>query len=356
MFRDRDKWRVRWQEGGKTRSRTFANKSDAALFEVQLKSGVKRVATLEEEATTFAELTERWFRDYAQVEKSETTWANDRTAIRMHLNPVLGNLKLHEIKKSHGIALKAALSKKEITAKTVNSHIGLAKKILSFAVDLDLIPANPFLGVKPLKVAASKFRFWTAADTDKFLARCKPLNPEFHDLVLVAVRCGLRLGELGALRRKDIDFDHRLIRVGATYCRQLRKHFDRSKNREVGFVPMPPDVLEALSTRKLMKPDQLVFDTQLVKQARIRLIRYAAKFQVPEITFHDLRHSFASQLAISGMDLYRIQKLMRHKSIEMTQRYAHLRPDDLIGATDILAKGSSAVRPQESKNSLSKIG
>lgn len=355
MFRDRDKWRVRWSEDGKSRSRTFETRNDAALFEAQLKSGVKRVATLEEEATTFAQFAERWFRDYAQVEKSETTWANDRTAIRMHLNPVLGELKLHQIRKTHGLTLKAELAKKDITAKTVNSHLGLAKKILSFAVDHDLIPANPFLGVKPLKVTANKFQFWTAADTDKFLSRCKDVHPEFHDLVMVAVRCGLRLGELGALTRKDLDFDHGLIRVGATYSRTLGKHFDRSKNGEVGFAAMTPQVREALIRKKLMAPDQLVFDTQLVKQARIRLRRYAKKFQVPVITFHDLRHSFASQLAIEGMDLYRIQKLMRHKSIEMTQRYAHLRPEDIIGSTDVLDR-ASAKRPQEPKISLSKFG
>ena len=355
MFRDRDKWRVRWQEGEKTRSRTFESKNDAALFEAQLKSGVKRVATLEEEATTFAQFAERWFRDYAQVEKSETTWQNDLTAIRIHLNPVLGELKLHQIRKANGFELRSSLKSKSLTPKTINNVFGLAKKMLSFAVDIELIKENPFSLIKPLKTPEPKFSFWTSADSEKFLERCRTHNPEFHTLVLVALRCGLRLGELGALTRKDLDFDRNLIQVGATYSRTLKKHLDRTKNYEVEFVPMTPQVREALLTKKLMKPDQLIFETQLCKQARIRLRRYAAKFQVPVITFHDLRHSFASQLAIEGVDRYRIQKLLRHKSPDMTERYSHLRPDDLIGSTDILEK-PSAKRPQEPKNSLHNLG
>lgn len=54
------------------------------------------------------------------------------------------------------------------------------------------------------------------------------------------------------------------------------------------------------------------------------------------LTFHSMRHTFASWLALKGTDIYRIQKLMRHKRIEMTMRYAHLIPDAMRGALDLL--------------------
>lgn len=337
MFRDRDKWRVRWRENETLRTKTFDSKNEAALFEAQLKTGISTVATLEQSSLKFSDYTKRWVTDYGKIEKSESTWENDQTAIDRHLNPVLGQIRLIDLKKVHGVTLKTEIAKKGVKPKTVNNILQLAKKILATAVDYDLIPANPFQGVKPLKVPKPKFRFWTEADRDRFLKRAYELNPEFADLVLVAIHTGMRKGELQALTKGDLDFDNGLIQVGATYNLRLKKKLDRSKNGEVGFVPMNQEVLRVLSTRKLMKPNQPVFRPGLFQNARRDLQALCDKASVPLITVHDLRHSFASQLAMAGVDLMRIQKLMRHKSIAMTQRYAHLHPDSLQGVTEILS-------------------
>ncbi|OQA92180.1 MAG: Tyrosine recombinase XerD [Elusimicrobia bacterium ADurb.Bin231] len=54
------------------------------------------------------------------------------------------------------------------------------------------------------------------------------------------------------------------------------------------------------------------------------------KAGIPGSSFHTLRHTFASSLAIAGVDLYRISKLLGHSSIKTTEIYAHLQPSDLI--------------------------
>lgn len=337
MFRDRDNWRVKWRVNGKSFTRSFANKDDARLFEAQIRSGVTAAPTNTEGQTmTFSKYAERWFRDYAQVEKSESTWHNDLKAIERHLNPVLGEMKLMQIRKSHGLALKGELSRKKLAPKTVNNILTLAKKILGTAVDHEFILANPFQGVKPVKVPKPKFDFWTKDESDRFLLRCKSADPEFYDLALVALRTGLRLGELQALRRQDLDFDNNLIRVGATFSRPLGKTLERSKNGEVEFVPMSESVREVLLTRAMARQGDLVFRRAMSVRARIKLKIICRRTNCRFISFHALRHSFASQLAIAGVDLYRIQKLMRHKTITMTQRYAHLHPDALKGATEVL--------------------
>jgi len=349
MFRDRDKWRVRWTEAGKSRSKTFASKNEAGLFEAQLRSGVSIIKSVEQEALTFAVYAERWLKDYAEIEKSESTWKDDRATITRHLNPVLGEIRLIDLRKIHGLTLKGELAKKVLKPKSVNNYLQLAKKILATAVDYDLIPGNPFLGVKPLKVPKPKFRFWTVEERDKFLKRAYEINPEFADLVLVAIHTGLRVGELHALTKADLDFGNNLIQVGATFNKPLGKRLERTKNGEVEFVPMNAEVQRVLSTRKLMRPGQPVFRQALFSNALRDLRILCDRANVQTIKFHDLRHSFASQLAMAGVDLMRIQKLMRHKSITMTQRYAHLHPDSLQGATDVL---SSADRPQVPKKSV----
>ena len=356
MFRDRNKWRVRWSEDGQSRSKTFDLKQDAALFEAKLRSGVSSVATLEQEALTFSAWAERWFNEYAKIEKSETTWSTDLSSIRMHLNPVLGSMRLIDLKQIDGHRLKTSLIEKGIKPKTVNNVLALAKKILTVAVSYELIPANPFQMVKAIKVPKQSFRFWTREESERFLKRCKELDPEFYVLCLVALRTGMRLGELHALTRSALDFETDLIRVRATFSVRLGKRMERTKNGEIGYCSMTPSVREALLTKKLMKSDQPVFRPQMVQYARDRLQVLIKRANVPLITFHDLRHSFASQLAFEGVDIYRIQKLMRHKDVKMTQRYAHLRPEELKGAANILESVPSANRPQVSEIRSHKIG
>lgn len=342
VFKCRDSWRATWQENGKRRTKSFPSKNEATLFEAELKAGVTTVLTKEQESTTFAKWCERWHQDYARIEKSESTWEHDLTAIRLHLAPVIGGLKLSDIKKSHGNDLKTALVEKGLSPKTVNNVLLLAKKILSFAVDYELIPASPFQNVKPLKCPKPKFRFWTKEESDKFLKRCRELDPELANIVTVALHTGMRLGEMQGLQRKDIDFTTKTIRVAATWNKRLNKRLERAKNFEVGYVRMTSEVEVIMSMRKLMKPDQYVFRKGKMDNVRRDLQAMCDKANVQKITFHDLRHSFASQLAIAGVDIFKIQRMMRHKSVGMTERYAHLTQESLFEAVQVLCRPQSA--------------
>ncbi|MHB2021112.1 MAG: tyrosine-type recombinase/integrase [Candidatus Xenobia bacterium] len=60
-----------------------------------------------------------------------------------------------------------------------------------------------------------------------------------------------------------------------------------------------------------------------------------------DFTWHDLRHDFASRLVMSGVDLYTVQQLMGHKTIAMTQRYAHLSPTHRLAAVNCLAQADA---------------
>ena len=350
MYRFRDKWRVTWRECGKKCSRLFENPNDARLFEAQIKSGIADVRPFEVQMMVFSDFAEKWFREYAMIEKSESTWEHDLAAIRNHLNPIIGELKLDVIRKVHGIELKSEISRKGLKPKSVNNILQLAKKILGTAVDFEFLKANPFQNVKPLKATKPGFRFWTISERDKFLERGSPLRPEFCELVKIAVHTGLRMGELRALKRSDLDFDNGIIRVGATYNRRLKKVLNRSKNGEIDFVPMNSEVLSILATRKLMKPDQTIFRSTVFENARRDLRLLCVKANVPVLSFHSLRHTFASCLAMAGVNLMVIQKLMRHKSYEMTLRYAHLHPNSIKGVTDVLVTQNKSVGAQMAHN------
>lgn len=360
MFRDkeRDGYRVQWRENGKRRSRRFTGKnaeSEAIVFEHQLRLGVADKTPSERSIPTFSDFAKRWLKDYCRVEKSETQWRHDEQTIKNHLEPALGRVRLTNLRKSHLVQLKSELRQKDalsggrrkrkeetpaskkLSIKSVNNILALAKKIMATAVDLELIPANPFAAVRPLKLPKAEFRFWQPDERDHFLAKAKVLDPEFVSLVAVACHTGLRRGELAALRRKDLDFERRMIRVSASYIVELQKRLP-TKNKGIDDVPMNEVVYQALLSKRLMAPNADVWPKELFWSVRKRLGKLAERVGVSPIRFHDLRHTFASTLAMAGVDLMVIQKLMRHKSYQMTLRYAHLHPDHLKGATDVLCR------------------
>jgi integrase len=352
IFPDRRGYRVQWTEGGKRRSRNKPSEEEAQRFAAELRLGL---AGLEERegSPLFSDYAERWLKDYCQVEKAESQHKLDRLNIDRHLVPALGNLRLSQLRKSHLVTLKSELARKPkrtskkgggdgktLSPKSVNNILALAKKMLATAVDLDLVPANPFQGVRPLKLPERTFDYWTPGERDEFLAKAGPLDPEFTRLVLVACHTGLRLGELAGLRRADLDFERGKINVGRAFNVNLSK-ITPTKNKGIAEVPMNSAVKAALADLLRSSEGAQVFPTRLFWSARNRLGSLATKVGSRPIRFHDLRHTFASGLAMAGTDLMQIQQLCRHRSYQMTLRYAHLHPEHLKGATEVLCTDSA---------------
>ncbi len=77
---------------------------------------------------------------------------------------------------------------------------------------------------------------------------------------------------------------------------------------------------------------------------------YVEKAKVSKCRFHDLRHTFATRLVQAGVDLYKVQKLMRHKSPIMTQRYAHHYPESLRDGVATLDRISTFLAQSNKKN------
>ena len=363
MFRDRDGWRVSWYVSGKKRSRMFADKNEASLFELQLKMGIADTAPSSRLSPPFSDFALRWLRDYCQVEKAETQWLDDASVIRQHLEPAFGRIRIAHLRKSHLLDLKAALRTKRrptkaakakskepakpgktLSIRTVNNAIALAKKMMATAVDWEIIGDNPFSTVKLFKQPKQLADFWMPAERDIFLEAARLLDPEFTDLVLVAVHTGLRLGELAALQRKDLDFERKRIKVRSSYSVKLGKRLETVKGKEASEIEMNSSVYQALSLKRFAQADDDVFPKALFLNCRRTFRRLCTLTGVRAIRFHDLRHTFASHLAMAGIDLMQIQRRLRHKSYQMTLRYAHLHPNHGDGVLEVLVSGSQMAR------------
>lgn len=117
----------------------------------------------------------------------------------------------------------------------------------------------------------------------------------------------------------------------------------RSKNGELRTIPLNRTVLELLGKRMKIRPasTEHVFRSEARTQLDGPNLRRAfrlilKKSGLADFHFHDLRHTFATRMVQAGVDLYKVQRLLGHKSPQMTQRYAHHNPESLRDGVDAL--------------------
>lgn len=341
-------YKFRWREGGVHKQKSFPSRAHRDLFIAKLKGGNAPTGPRPSSVTFRAFARDTWIPEHARVEKSETQWRQDETILALHLEPAFGNVALKDLKPEHLLELRRRLTteklgryKRQLKTRSINHILTLAKQITATAVRRQQLGVDPFAGVKLLTLHEQPFDYWTAEERDQFLRFCRQVDPDFARLALVACHTGLRKGELWALQRGQLDFANRQIMVSATYDHKLKKRLERTKDGGWGVVPMNDAVYEALKGEALRAGTAQIFPDDLIGDACHRLARNCLRTGSRVIRFHDLRHTFASCLAMAGVPIYEIQRLMRHKSLQMTQRYAHLAPGHLKSAVDRLCAPES---------------
>ena len=240
---------------------------------------------------------------------------------------------------------------------TINRDIAALKAVLSKAIEWGVIDRSGIAKVKPLKTdPIGRVRFLTADEERRLRAALRardaemrarrarfnehladrdreevppypaPYADHLEPLVLLLLNTGMRFGEATQLRHSDVNLTDRLITV-------------RGEGAKSGRTRVIPMNLEAHRILGAMTgaPDDYVFPGDAgarlttVKKSWGAVLKAAA---IMDFRIHDLRHSFASRVKRGGADLYAVQRLLGHSSPIMTQRYAHLQPDDLREAVD----------------------
>ena len=215
---------------------------------------------------------------------------------------------------------------KEVSPSTVNRALAVLKSMFNRAILWGKAENNPCKGIKMLKVNNQRLRFLEKEEIDKLLANCcEHLKP----IVIVALNTGMRKGEILGLKWHDIDIKRNII------------HLYNTKNGEKREIPMN-NIVQKTIIGVLKNPEsQYIFcnkDGKPYGNVRTSFFTALKKSDIVDFRFHDLRHTFASQLVMSGVDLNTVRELLGHKSLEMTLRYSHLSPDHKQQAVDLLGK------------------
>ena len=200
---------------------------------------------------------------------------------------------------------------------------------------------NPVSQVRFFREDNGRTRFLTEEEETRLLACC---SASLRPLVITALHTGFRKSELLTLGWEHVDFRHRLITVESAYA----------KNSETRSIPMTTTLMETLRPLKEeAEPSVSVFQTHKGTPYKhiAKVFRAACKRAgLTDMTFHDLRHTFASRLVMAGVDLPTVQAFMGHKTIAMTMGYTHLAPGHkrtAIAVLDRVQEKVPAIFPTE---------
>ncbi len=289
---------------------------------------------------TFAEFAERWMHGYAEVRNRPTAQAEKRSALRLHLLPVFGRLRLNEISTERIDAFSGSKKSEGLKPKTVNNLLTILRCSLATAQEWGLLAVVP--RVRWLRVPEQPYKCLKREELERLIAVTRP--GYWRALVTFISDTGVRFGEAAALRWSDVDLDSetpsaQIVRGSA------RGLVGPTKTGRVRSIPLTRRTCAEL--RALDRRHELVFPKMDGGVARSEhtcdvLQRYCDRAGIKRVGWHGLRHTFATLLCQGGTPLRNVQELLGHTTIVMTSRYTHATPDDLRRwVTQVFDRGDS---------------
>lgn len=287
-----------------------------------------------------------WIAEYLGGVK-DTTREQYRYQMRVHIKPRIGAIKLSALTSPLIQNMYNTAQAEGLSAKSVRNLHGVMHHALDKAVKLGYIKVNPCLACELPRVVKKEMKTIAGDHLSRFLQAIKG-NP-YEDLMFVTVFCGLRQGEVMGLTWDCIDFERGMI----TISKQLQKERREGGGGEYRFVPLKndkqrtltpaPEVLavlrrtqiEQMKTRLKAGPGwknelNLVFTRPMGNHLSSRTVynnfkRIAEEIGLPDVRFHDLRHTYATLSLQNGDDIKTVSENLGHATVAFTlDTYGHV--------------------------------
>ena len=295
--------------------------------------------------TTVSQWLDTWMETFCAVKVKPLTYSTYHVAIKNHIKPSLGALRLQAVRGVHVQKLYNRMTADGLSAKTVKNVAAILHKAFSVAVKQGLMQANPCDAAELPKAMHKEITPLTDSEIPLFLEAIK--GHPFEGAYALCLFAGLREGECLGLSWDQVDFEARRI----TISQQLQK--EKKKGARYYIAPStksgkprqiePPEIaFEYLRTERRRQtekrlaagelwsnPDNLVFTDELGHHFAIptfyeRFKRIAASIGRPDARPHDLRHTAATVAIAAGADVKSVQDLLGHATASFTLNvYAH---------------------------------
>lgn len=242
------------------------------------------------------------------------------------LRPHFGGMALNDL---DPMVIKEYKAKRKIKPATMRKELGLfstainyARKAYGWKID------NPVAALLPEKTTG-RIRWLTTEQADNLITHAKTMkhSPYLANFIMLALNTGMRKKEMLDLTWDRVDFYNRMIYLSP----------EQQKNRTHGSVPLNSGAVSALKGQ-IGRSDRYVF---FYRQHKINDCKKAFKTAcdavgVDDFRIHDLRHTFAAWCVQKGIPIKTVQELLRHEDLKSTMIYAHLSPDNIRDASDLM--------------------
>ena len=276
-----------------------------------------------EKKVRFTDLAETFLNDYFR--SNDKKYQNNKAFVK-NLAKFFGDKYLYEI---NSLLIEKYKSERlqSIKPVSINRELAILKSMFNRAIEWDMLSNNPAKSVKNFPADDKRVRFLTIEEINRLLSVC---SGYLSGIVVLALNTGMRKGEILGLRWENVDSENSVIYIPSSL----------SKNKCRREIPMNAFVKKTLKELKKYATSPYVFckaDGSPLGSIRKSYATALEKANIKDFRFHDLRHTFCSQLVKGGTDIYTVMELAGHKSIKMTMRYAHLTPNQKNIAVEALS-------------------
>jgi integrase len=326
VYRRKSTWWISYHDQYRRRVQESSHSSirrDAERLHALRKSEVLRGVYRQPVQISLKDFAERYM-EYAKTNKR--SWLRDEQLLKPlkeYLNPEsqLADITPPEIEgyKVH--------RRRKVSGATVNRELALLKHMFNLAIDWDMYTgSNPLRKVKYFQEINTGFRVLKPDEETRLLRNA---TPAIQDIVLYALNTGSRIGEIFSLRWQDVDLDQGMINSFS------------HKTQKIRIVPINAEVRRILEFWKLGRKNEYVFYNQKTGERFVDLdagLELACKkAEIEGVTWHTLRHTFASRLLERGADIITVKELLGHSTVTVTMRYTHSNLASKVAAVGKLA-------------------
>jgi integrase len=298
-------------------------KSEARSIVADIKAKIIRGEWGKEGNPPIKELIEEYRNWYVNFTRARERSVQTELARLRRLEEFFGKIRVGELTAGDVERYKRKRLREGVHKNTINRELRILRGVLSRAKRAGLFTGEVLKIELFRKQEEERLRFLTPEEAGRLLEACPDW---FRPAVFFALNTGLRAGEIFSLRWENVDFQNRVIRVEAR----------NTKTGDTYTVPMNDGVKKLLEELKRKQEEKGIDHGYVFTNSKGLPYKYedktyrkvfktaCRKAGIEDFRFHDLRHTFASWVAISSRDIYAVQKLLNHRDIRSTKRYAHL--------------------------------
>jgi integrase len=298
----------------------------------------------EKQGVTFGDYFINTFVPQETIEKPRET-KDKNSQYKNWIKPVIGALPFNEIGVLELEKIKTDLLTNGKASRTVQYVFSTIRRVWNDAKVKGIVAEDcPTKKIKLEHFDNKRVRYFTHDEADRFLTELKKRNDPLWWMAMISLHCGLRFGEISGLRYGDIDTRRKIIGIrdskgGFSRYARMTEEVKKIFSSMLGTLEREKLVFSDSNGKRMKRPSKIfaVVIDDLKLNEGITDIRQ-------KLTFHSLRHTYASWLVDQGIGLYDVQRLLGHKSSQLTERYSHLSDTRLDNDVKEFEKGIRQAR------------